>query len=125
MITSVFDLPIGTVVFIPFQGYKHFGVVTGWNEVTHGSKAIGKVVRQTIQEFAAGQELHTQQPKELVDEDVVVQNSNRIAGQPYDIFWNNCEHVVHEIIGSDRESKQLRGTLLFLGSLFAIACLSK
>lgn len=97
---------IGVVLSIPGPFWRHYMVVVGPNSVLHSSKETG-VVRESLSDVITGK-LVTNHKRwgNLSDLEIVGRATNMI-GEPYNLLFNNCEHVVRRACGIKEESPQI------------------
>jgi len=113
--------PIGAHLSTPGLGgiYTHHGIYVGNNEVIHYSgmanvstsaNLSGPVEKVSLVEFANDNGFH------IVHHDLptyssqqIVQNAySRLHETQYNLFWNNCEHFVHDCIFAEKHSTQVQ-----------------
>lgn len=113
--------PIGAHLSTPRLGgiYTHHGIYVGNNEVIHYSGMAnistsadlsGPVEKVSLPEFANDNGFH------IVHHDLpsyssqqIVQNAfSRLNETQYNLFWNNCEHFVHDCLFDEKHSTQVQ-----------------
>lgn len=114
-------IPIWSVIWVDYLGYRHYGVYLGSNLVAHCSKEWGIVCIDSLENFSDGRRVyHTPlslgaQPSEIWKR---VRNA---LGKPYSLFGYNCEHFVNEAETGKPESPQVAMASAMVLTAIAIA----
>ena len=99
---------IGDVIGVQEFFYRHRGIWVGNGRVFHASKKRGQNVIDTIHDFSNGKPVqHEGYPSNLSPEEVI-HRAHRLIGQPFNLFGDNCEHLVAKVHGLPKQSPQLR-----------------
>lgn len=112
----------GETLSRPKEGFlglliTHKGIGTCSGTVVHACKKQGRTVEDSISVFANGYAVKSEGFSANVNGADVVRNARRKKGQPYDLFNDNCEHLVNEALGYGKNSQQLFGWALAGGFL--------
>ncbi len=107
------DYTLGTVIFVTIGLIKHYGIISGINElgeilVISNSKARRCVTEEPLGEFSLGrQTIVDGYPSNCDPRDVVARARSQL-GIKYDLFSDNCEHFVRWAHRLKPESPQLQ-----------------
>lgn len=118
-------LQTGSVVSIDKILYRHVGIDTGDGRVIHASKKKGIWVWEPVGEFSEGKPIRYEGYPGNLPGDEVVGRAARLVGRRYNLFTNNCEHLVTEAHGLPRQSSQLRGWAFAVSALLLVSVLAK
>jgi hypothetical protein len=100
--------PPGTVVAISLGVAEHVGVATEKDTVISNSRRRGRVLEETYEEFSGGRPVYAKgYPGDLPPEKVL-RRARGIMGERWNLFTNNCEHVVNKAHGLSPRSPQVR-----------------
>lgn len=107
------NLPLGTVLSVPRGLITHYGVVVGDDGffqplVAAASKKYGKVVAQSLVDFASGSLTSIVGHFGNLPPEIVALAAYSKMGKPYNLFNANCEQFVNEVHGLEPKSEQLR-----------------
>lgn len=125
---------VGDILSVPVPGapYDHWGVVTnggpyGRTEVISARLSAGRVVRETLREFAGEASLSDIENHGLwgASRTAVVNRARSRVGEGYHLLHSNCEHFVREVSGAEPESPQLQQWITSLVFLATIAMLAR
>lgn len=112
----------GTTVKIWCATYWHYGLIDQSGiRVIHNSKKHGKVVRELLEAFASGAEVHI--CDEVFSRNVMaaIQRAEKAIGLRYDLWKANCEHFVRWAHGLEPTSPQLERALATAAGLALLA----
>lgn len=98
---------VGDVLKIKKGPVWHYGVVIDQFNVVHASKKFGKVVCHSVMEFADGQKPINEGFIGPLNSIQVVKNAKSLLGRPYRLFSDNCEHLINQVHGLGKHSKQV------------------
>ena len=102
---------IGDVLFIQYEGFKHYGIYIGDNTVIHNSKKFSKVEKTSLHQFLDNKQAQLSTIKSEKPA-LTVQTANKYLGLPYNLFNENCEHFVRTACGLVKESTQVQKYLI-------------
>ncbi|GEM_PF-3212366 len=118
-------LPPGTVISVPKGPFDHYGILLYANDglpyVISNSGKYGKVVLESLSDFAENQEVKIRWYTHEAEVQQVLRRALQLLGKPYSAFSSNCEHFIREISGLPIESPQLRGWGVLGGLALAVA----
>lgn len=98
----------GTVLKVWLNYYWHKGILLPDGRVLHASKRTGRVTVDSQAEFSDGHIIHAEgYPGNLLPEEIA-HRAYRLIGQPYNLFSDNCEHLVTKVHGLPKQSLQLQ-----------------
>lgn len=129
--------PIGAHLVTPWRGFAHHGIYLGGGRVIHYNARVYRFTRRPVEEtdmpeFAEGRPVFVVEHEESVhDTDEVIRRArSRVGENRYDLFENNCEHLVEWCLHGVARSFQVESALEFperagewwLRKLFTVAC---
>ena len=97
----------GDVVAASRGIFDHVGIVTDAGTVISNSGRRGRVVEETLNQFAAGSSIRRVGYLGALPPHVVVARARSQLGRRYNLLASNCEHLVHYAHGLPRRSPQL------------------
>ncbi len=112
--------PPGAAVSVPIGlGYRHKGIVSDqWYDgkpmVISNSARAGGVYEEPWDEFAGGREVRNEKLCGDFPPHVIISRARSFLGTKYDLLNWNCDHLVTEALGLNRESPQLQATVAVL-----------
>lgn len=122
------ELPFGSHLITPRNGYIHHGIYLGAGEVIHYSGLFGglhggAVKILPIERFSAGKTVQFRRdPKPQFSTDEVVRRAlSRLGENRYRVLTNNCEHFCNWCLYGRSTSAQVR--VFLTRPLFAIRLL--
>ena len=112
----------GTTVKIWCETYWHFGLIdqTGVR-VIHNSKKHGKVVRESLVDFAGGADVLVCDEVFSRNVTAAIQRAEKAIGLAYNLWSANCEHFVRWAHGLEPASPQLQRALATAAGLALLA----
>lgn len=118
----------GTVLITDRGPYNHKGILAEppllgrEPTVVSASKRKGQVVEEPFREFLGGEAFlgTAYTPASRQEGIAAVRRARRWLGQSYDLFRNNCEHLIERAYNRRPRSKQLIAGVV-IGALIALA----
>ncbi len=112
---------LGTVIFITIGPIKHYGIISGINElgeilVISNSKARRCVTEEPLREFSLGRQTVVDGYPSNCDPRDVIERAQSQLGKKYDLFSDNCEHFVRWAHHLQPESPQLQFVAVMTGA---------
>jgi len=118
------SIQAGDVVSIPLFGLlDHPGIVTERYTVISSSQEHGKVMEQSLKEFADGKTVSKKNQEKKFPSHTIVANARKLLGKEYDLLTFNCDHLVSLACTGKKSSDQLKKVGTCLGVLAVIAIL--
>lgn len=113
----------GTVVSVPKGFVEHVGIIASnpyrGHTVISNSGKYGRVVEQTLSDFSQGKEIAVKGYIGELPSWQVIRNARSFLNEKYNLFSNNCEHLVTRAHGKVKESPQLKFWML-VGFIIAL-----
>ncbi len=106
------------------MGVEHDGIYTAKGTVISGSKRVGYVVEESIEELSGGRKIRSKGFPSDLSGAQIERNARARIGKSYNLFGYNCQHFATECHGS-KQSKQLRSTLWSIAGIALIGILTK
>ncbi len=103
--------PPGTVLKINCGTFWHYGISDGDGGVIHNSRKRGKVMPDTLEEFAEGRDIKVSHIQGS-DMPAALEMAKTLLGTKYNVFSENCEHFVRLVHGLEKESTQIQQYIL-------------
>lgn len=117
---------LGTILKIWLNGYWHKGILLADGRVLHASKRAGRVLINSLAEFADSRRIYEEGYPGNLPSEAVVHRARRLIGQPYRLFSDNCEHLVTQAHGLPKQSQQVRKWVAVAAiSLLAVVVLNR
>ncbi len=95
---------LGDTLYIKMTGYYHYGIYVGKGNVIHNSKVNQKVCCEPLNEFSGGKTIQIDHKITSDTPEQAVQKAMLYSELPYDLFSNNCEHLVRIAHGLETHS---------------------
>ncbi len=106
----------GTVLLVVFDLYRHWGIADGIGGVISASNRKGKVVHESLAEFADNREIVVNGNDKYAPNTTAYDRIKTQLGAPYNLLECNCEHFVNWAFGFKPESKQVEVALTATGA---------
>ena len=103
---------LGDTLYIKMSSYNHYGIFDGKGNVIHNSKVNKKVCCEPLNVFSGGRTILINSKITSENREQTVQTAMLYLELPYDLFSNNCEHLVRIAHGLDKHSDQVERVLI-------------
>ncbi len=112
---------IGSVVYVQSWLIKHYGIISGINElgelvVISNSKTMGCVTEEPLKNFSMGRQTVVAGYPGNCCSSYAIERARSQLGKKYDLFSDNCEHFVRWVYHLKPESPQLQFFSLLAGA---------
>lgn len=113
--------------------YRHHGIDVGDGTVVHSRPdnprrlfAGGRVVRTTVEEFAAGEEVEIvpDPPARFPPDEIVARALRHVGRDGYCPVVDNCEHFATWCVTGERRSRQIEAVVTGIGRVAAVAAVA-
>lgn len=126
---SAWQFMLCAVVEVQYFGFRHRGIVVGWDGngqplVASNSAARNGVCVESLSDFADGRDVTIAElpPKEL--HLAIIQRVRKKLGSKYDLVSWNCDHFVEWSLGREVKSKQLQDWAAIVAGLLVLGAIA-